>query len=542
MENKKLFTFFGIFALLVLSLTLTSAVPSFSINLVSPVNGSTTMSRDVSFTFGFSSVTSGEDYTCDLNIDGLHYSSTSAIDETTTNTITANNLAIGNHTWNIYCDGPLTDATSETRKLTILPDSSGYEFCKYGEVGTELSVEYIKDRKDENDKEWEWRPLDNIELDVKIENLNDDDNIDTIVALILVDSSGKEVSDWATDEDDLEQEVGLDDGESKKVTFNFQISADVNDGSNYRIYAKVYEDGDEDKQCASLRAEEIGTEETVSIDKNRNDVLVKEVDAVDTTTCGSVINLEAKVYNIGDEDEDKVKVIFYNKELGITLEKEIENLDSGDSDTVDFSFNIPKNADEKSYKFILTTEFKYDDKDDEYDKSSDEKDDFEYYLKVLGSCTGDEPVINARLLSGAKVGEEMSIEVSITNRDTSSEFIVSPTGYESWAELVSVDPSISSIGQDQTSQVVIKLRPTVSGSQSFTINVISNGQTKTQPVTVTIEEKTGLFTGSFAGLSNLGENLGTAGAFLLIGIIALLVLIVIVLIVKLASRPAHQEF
>jgi len=211
------------------------------------------------------------------------------------------------------------------------------------------------------------------------------------------------------------------------------------------------------------------------------------------------------------------------------------------SDTVDFQFFVPDNAEEKTYILILSTFYDYDDKDETFGEKSDTEDLYEYELKVLGNCQalGDEVLITADLMSDAQVGKELVILAGITNPDDETSFIIKPSDYESWAELISVEPGILTIDKGNTEQTTIKLKPTKSGLQTFNIDVVYNGEVIEQAVSVNIEEEptSGFLTGGFTG------GIGSLAIYLTAGIFLLLIIIIIVLIVKMTgSAKAGSEF
>ena len=430
-------------------------------------------------------------------------------------------------------------ATDGTLNSNILTLEVPVSFCRFGEVGGEdLEVSWIKD-KSGLDKDWEWRPLDDLEIDVKVRN-NAEEDLDITVKLMLVDENGKEVADFVEDEEDLEQDESVDEGKSVTLTFNFQISAEVQEGTSYNLIAKVFEEGDEDVRCSSLIAEEEDNKENIKIDKKKHEVLVKEVKSQETATCDSFIELEAKVYNIGEEDQDKVKVTLYNQELGINMEKELNDLSEGDWESVNFGFSIPKDAEEKLYRFTFSTEYDYDDKDDEYDKQSPDEDDFKHTLTVLGSCAGTtttEPTITANLLSDAEVGKELKIQVSVKNNgDDDETFVISANNFETWAELVNIESQVMSIGAGETKQATIVFTPTQSGTQTFNVKAGYSGKTSEQLVQVSVTGKSGGFlTGAFAGL-------GDSGLYVISAVFLILIIIIIILIVKVSGGSAPSDF
>ncbi len=440
----------------------------------------------------------------------------------------------------------LEDLNLDTNQATILASASDGtnastqisftgSFCRYGEVGSrDLEIIKIRDRSGLND-DWEWEPLDDIEVDVKIENGIDDEDLDLMVELILVDEDGDKMTDFVDDEDDLEQDVSINENEVETITFNFQISLDAEEG-DYYLHAKVYEEGKEDELCTSLVAEESDDKKIVTINKENHKVIVKGTDLPSTLNCDDTVEVTLKTYNIGEKDEEKVLIKLFSPELGIEFEKEITNLDEGDNQLVSFIFDMPKDTLEGAYRLRVLTKYDYDEDDETYDEISDTEDFYEFDVNVIGDCiVKPEPSINAKLISEkANLNEELVIEVTITNNgDESTSFVITPTGYEDWAEFIETNPSTLDIDAGKSGKTTIKLKPTKSGEQKFDIKAVYSGTTKTQPVQVNIEgPKSGFLTGFVT-------SVGNTGLYIISGIVILLIFIIILLIIKMARTPKH---
>jgi len=342
----------------------------------------------------------------------------------------------------------------------------------------------------------------------------------------------------------IRNEVGdIDEDESDKHVFEFRVDPELDDGS-YVVKVKAYTR--ETQTCIDYSddLEDFGSSEFYAeIDIQREDssddrAIIVDVDSLDEpieTLCGQQLTINADVYNIGDEDQEQIKVALYNTELGIDLEQEIrEDLDQGDRDEVTFTFKVPENAEEKTYELNFRTYYDYKDNRDEYKEESQE---FIAFLKITGGCSssvaGQEPTITATLASEAKVGQDLVIQVSVTNPNAATDFILTADDYESWANLVGFTPSILNIAEDGTGQATLTLTPTTSGSQTFNIKAVYNGKTATRPVSVNIAESTGFLTGAFAGLGN-------TALYVIAGVVLILIILIIVLIVKVASSKPEE--
>jgi len=371
----------------------------------------------------------------------------------------------------------------------------------------------------DDDLDFEWRPLDNVELTINSIENNVDKDIKFDVSVLFY-KNGVKVSDSkvALDEDNLLLENlkidGLDDDDA---TLNFKVNGEIDEGS-YVAYAKI-------KGSTGCYAKQIGT---VVVEKESNNVIVADVNGPVSSACGETVDLSVDISNIGSSDEDMVKVLISNRDLGVNLFKEVQNVDEGDTATVTFSFSVPQNAVERNYKLLLSTEFEYDDDDEEYDSESDSDDDYTYTLGLSGNCVDPtKPAVIAKLNSTAVVGEELVVAVTFKNNgNTSVSAILSPEDFESWAELVSVEPATITVGRAESKTVYMTFKPTKEGAQTFNLNAIYNGKSMDQPVTLAIEANTGL-------MSYLKEQLGNTGAYLALGIAILIALILLVLVIKL---------
>lgn len=519
-----------IFGILALLLVVNFASAALTISAVSaPTNVS---EFDSSLTYSFN-VTNTEasnltvSFSGSTNVSGVSFNSISPVLVNSGQTVSVTGSVSG-----ITSRGNQAVLVSFSASNASITDSDSFQFsiisaglCNNG-VNSSIHGLEISDESNLDD-EWEWRPLDDIEIDVDFDtDFDSDDDYDYTVNLLLFKyENGKwiDVSDDLVDDEDLlEQDINnLDGGDDDTATFNFKVDGDLDDG-NYKLVAKVVQD-EPGKACNFVEAEQ-----EISIDKEDSYAIVSDVQGENSFSCGQTVDLTAVVSNIGSQDEDQVKVILYNKELGLNVVKEIQNLDESDSADVSFTFQIPTSVQEKLYKVTFSTEFDYDDRDDDYNEQSDSDDDYTYSFNVLGNCVDkSKPTITASLKSDAVVGQEMIVELSIRNNgDSDLSFLTSATGYDSWATLNSVNPSPITVSKATTGIVTLTLTPNKSGQQTFNVRGLYGSQIIDQPITVNVAEKSGAISGLFSGVK------GSATNYLIAGIIILVVLIVIILIVK----------
>jgi hypothetical protein len=537
---KNIFATIGILAVLVLSLGLVSAasLSITDISIPSAVNqddGAFDITFNLSNTGLETDINWSESVSTEGTISSFSFSD-SYINTSESKIITATINFPGSQTGNIagmikvgIINGSGSDKNfTFSVPITIptpTPTPDPFEFCNWNGTtgftnGTELVIKGFSDEQLDNKDEWEWKPLDEIEIEVDVKNVGNDDE-DYVVELVFLDSNDN-IVDVAEDDKNLEEEVSIDEGDTETVIFTFEVDGDVDDGNNYYMHIKVYQEGDEDEQCVSIVDADV---ERIDIVKERHDVLVKKVEGPETVEAGSQAIYEVRVSNLGREDQDLVKVIVSNSELGILMTKEIENLDEGDSEIITFSVDFPEEALEKLYKIRFSTEFDYDEDDDIFDKNSDSGDDILYQVTVLGG-ENIKPTISASLESDAVAGEELVIIATVINNGADGSYDISVSGYEDWAELVSVSPQSLSLDEDEEGTVTITLIPSGDGVQTFKVNAYSEGESYNQAVSVNIaEDEKGLF-------KDVSKTVLYSGA----GIALLVILIFLTLIVKVSRR------
>ncbi len=422
--------------------------------------------------------------------------------------------------------------------------ADGYKYCDDfdGEKGDlEITSFEINNNGKGDDNEWEY--LDEIEIEVTVENTGDDNIDDVIVEIMIKDDDGNTITRRKMGLDEDEFDLGrIKDGDEEVAIFKIdELPIDLDEGT-YRIYVRAYDEKDEDSNCVSVSEDFNDDDETYfEFDVTSSDgatVIVKDDSEVILASCGDK-NVEVRfmVYNIGDDDEEKVLVTLEDSKLGIYEKVVIDNLRDKKGKEVVFFITIPEGLDKSYYELDIYTYYDYDEDEDELDEvvaygesSEEEGDDFSIGLEIL-SCKGPVPSITASLDSEAKVGEELVITASVTNNGDDNNFVVSVTEFEDWAELVSVEPASLLINEDGVATITIKLVPTKGGFQTLKVNAIVDGEVSNQAVSVNIEEKEGLF-------ANVSDTL----LYSISGVVALLILIFLVLIVRVSRKSRKPEF
>jgi len=416
----------------------------------------------------------------------------------------------------------------------------------YSEKGDlEISDFDIKNNGEGNDDEWQF--LDQLEIEVEVENTASDDIEDVEVKIVILDDriedGGNDVTNDFDFDDKVLDDIGrLRDDDQESVMFVIdELPSDLDSGTYY-MYLMAYEDGNEENQCISKSTsldDDYFFKFTVEAVDYEDSIVARGTELEDQLNvyCGQE-NLEIRVpvYNLGDDKEEKILVNLYNPELGIDEYIVINDLDNGDKESLSFFINIPSNLAQEKYDLDVIISFDWDSDEDDNDplSYSEETSGKSIRLDILG-CENEvkTPLITANLDSETEIGKNLVVKAIVTNNGESANFVFAPTGFESWANLVSISPQTATIAQGASQEITIILSPTQSGAQTFKISVAMNGEIYNQPVSVNISEEPGI-------LSSLG--ISKIAFYLIVGIVILLVLIFLVLLIKLARRPAKAAF
>jgi hypothetical protein len=389
----------------------------------------------------------------------------------------------------------------------------------------ELSIEDFSIQKGYGDEQ-EWFPLDEVEVEIEVENKGDEKIKDVVIGWGLYNSETKE---WIIDEE--ESDFNLGDDEKKTIYINFKLDDpdDFEDDGTYIFYVWAEgEDNNEDPEEDTC----VWNSEDIEIEIESDFVIIDNFKFSELVSCGSKNSLTAEVWNVGDSDQDEVSVGIYNKELGISELVSIGDLDAFDDFLLNFEFEIPQDAEEKTY-FL---EFKvYDEDGDLYENNYDDESSVSLLpLKVEGGCIVIPKVsVSATLESGGNAGEQMVLKSVITNTgETAKIYNINAKEYSSWASEVvsSVETFALDAGQSQEITFTFDVNKDASGTYLFDLEVYSDGELELkQPVQVSITKKAGFLTGSVINEDNW--YLWGIG-----GLNVLLILIIIIVAIKVAKN------
>ena len=415
------------------------------------------------------------------------------------------------------------------------PTPSEFKFCEFdngvsgnpGNLKVTIKNINVKGYGEDN----EWLPFDEIEVEVRVENNDANDNVDNIqVEWGLYD---KNTDDWVIEVDEVD-EIDLNDGDEDTITFTFTIDedmdedlSDLEDGDNYVLYVRATGEVDNtnnDDSCSS-------DSEDISMVIERDFVVLSDLQIPDSISCGSEMTLTGDVWNIGSRDQNEVLMKVVNSELKINQDFSVGDIDSFDSQSVELKLNIPENAKEKSYTLAIEV---YDDNGDLF--QNDFNDDESKYNAIIsvGSCEINKvptATVSADLISESKAGKQLVVKATIRNTGTdSATYLLNAAGHGSWASLSSIDPESLTLTTGKTGEATFTfdVNRDVSGDQTFNIEVVSdNALVTTQPVSVTVE----------ASKSSLSDIFGDSWYIWLIGALnVILVIVIIVIAVRVAKK------
>ncbi|KKL85324.1 hypothetical protein LCGC14_1955880, partial [marine sediment metagenome] len=348
----------------------------------------------------------------------------------------------------------------------------------------------------------EWFPLDELEIEIEIENNGNDDIDDIEVEWGLYNTKSNE---WVIELDE-EDEVNINDDDKEIIDaeFNLEDELDVdldklNNGKNYRFY--VIATGEVDDGASPTTQTCAFDSKNVEVVLENDFVVLTDVQFPETVQCGENVQISAKVWNIGEDDQDEVKVEVHNNDLGLFHKTtEIGDIDGFDDDVYTFSFRVPNDAEEKTHSLrfeVLDEDFDVYENDFDDDESA-----FTLPFRVSGGCTGvsaEGVSVFASLESGGKAGGELVVKAIITNNDDELKtFTVNAEGFSGWASSFTADRTSLVLGAGDSTDVrfTFNVNKDASGSQSFTIKLVSEDNVvTTQPVSVSIEKRSGLFGG-----------------------------------------------
>jgi len=459
--------------------------------------------------------------------------------ESVTVTGTINNFAnLGGNTLNAVINATTTvgtlsrdDQTTFSVPISSTPPTSEITECSTTGNSGKLRIKKISfDNQGFSEnvfgKDDVWFLLDEIDFEIEIDNRGDEKIEDIEVQWGVYDTKK---GGWMIEPDE-EKDFDLKSSKSNVLTGSFKINNkmdldfdELSDGENYVFY--VIATGIVDDAVSSPTCTYDSKTAELIIDDDF--VVLADLNVQETASCGEDVHLTAKVWNIGDDEQDDVLVKIYNKELGINIIKEYSTIDEFEYENLDVLIKIPKDAEEKIY--ILNFEV-YDEDGSIFESDyKDRESRFIRTIKVEGNCKSSissDAIVTATLTSGGRAGQPMVITSTITNiGDETSTYTINAATYVGWANSVEISPQTLIVASGNSGQVTFKfdVKKEAFGTNNFDIEVLSENQiVMTQPVSVQIEK---------SGFSLTGGAISTTTYLITGSIITVLILIAIVILI-----------
>ncbi len=249
---------------------------------------------------------------------------------------------------------------------------------------------------------------------------------------------------------------------------------------------------------------------------------------------GEGIFARVRVENMGDRDEDSVKVIFAFPELDIDQVTYIDELDAEDSESSDDVFiRLPDCVETGSYDLEATVE--YDDgyesvtetksikitMDPACEEEEDEEEEEEDEEKTIITIPGTQDV------TVGTTGAIYPIMISNTGKKTKV-YTVTISGMSDWGTYRIEPGPVLSVGPKETEAAYLYVTAkdtAAAGQKIFIANIESAGETEQIPLTANIKAKSGTPTGSV--ISGGITDWSKIRQGLEIGLVVLIVLLVI---------------
>jgi hypothetical protein len=422
----------------------------------------------------------------------------------------------------------VTDAVNSVTKTLPLKINVDPEICKDGRVSNKNPIEsadqgYIKiDLKDPDNGD-NFGPGSDIQISLNVENDKEDD-IDVIVEAILYNMDQESEIEMVESDS-----ISIDEDEDEDVDLTLKVptsDSDLDEGDNFVLFVKAYEDGNEDENC---------NYDTVDLDfeRNTNDVIINGVTiSPQVASCSETVNFAVDVQNVGTREQDNVQVKLKETTLGLDLSSEIFSLKkfdkSGDSAIKTFTFKIPDNAKEGDYYVDAKVFF------------TSKSNSFSLNKLTVANCkavvTSKDVLTLPQTSFTATQGKVFTVPLTLKNPGTqTATYTVDVLAENNWAD-VSAEQKVGVAGGEQiTLYAYLTPKPSLAqGTYSATISVKQDDTlVKTASVTATVGSTSATTGGVVYQPSVTAEsvwrNLAQSTAFWIAAIVIVFVLVIYVL-------------
>lgn len=199
----------------------------------------------------------------------------------------------------------------------------------------------------------------------------------------------------------------------------------------------------------------------LKIDTQRHHVIIKDVDfnPGEEIKAGRSFTSVVRLKNIGEKDEDNVKVSMEIEELGIIASDYIDDLEAEDTKSSEELYaRLPECAEEKEYEVVFTVKY-----DDNYKKEVVKK-----TLKVTegdfcesrASATPKTTIIVGSNSQNTPKGESTVYDFTLINgEDIEKRYTVDIIGEEGWAKTSIAPSNVLTVGAGESRTIALSLEP-----------------------------------------------------------------------------------
>ena len=400
-------------------------------------------------------------------------------------------------TYRVFNSG--SEIATQEFSLRILPEDYNSEFL-------------VNDLDLDEDK---LTPGQTTTFDVELKNSLSEDLENVVVNIINNELDIDESYDF--------QDIG--EGDRETESYSIEIPYDIDEGDYTLMILIEAEDEDGDNVINYGLID-------LSVEKDNHDLIISELEfSEEEATCGSLLYVSAKVFNIGTRDEDDLVLRLINSE--IDYEEQLTLKDLAESDDKSFQFQVALPSSMKSGTYIFNAYLTYDNDDDQ-----DNDDHLRKSAGLIVKCgststtTGDsqEVSLEGEFEKTSAIGRLARFDLTLTNiGDEEAVFRVEIIPQSDWTKEVIIEPASELILSSMESiplKIYITPKEDFTGEGAALIRIYSNGEVVvSDELIVTIEgnEPTGTVT---AREISLFEGLEEGSTVFLIGSVVFAVVLI----------------
>lgn len=248
--------------------------------------------------------------------------------------------------------------------LILISQVNAFEFCDNGINGeNKLRIISVDDMEKQNPTEWTWQNSEEIEIEVRVQN-KDDDRKDYKIELVFV-KNDEEVK-IVEDEENLKKEFELDADERKSISFEFKTENDVEE-DEYELYVKFYDKNNEDQECVENSEERVKIKKIKICENGNVDDDNLEINSITDESSETEnqwewrpnknleikINVENKDYTIEEYVAKLILIDTNGEEVTFAddsndIEKEVQ-IQEDETIDLNFEFELKNNLEEGTY-------------------------------------------------------------------------------------------------------------------------------------------------------------------------------------------------